>query len=70
MSTDGSVDVQVTFQNVCRWLRDVGTYPVSRFVFFRCFVTDVLDPELYRFDLDAVRSTAGSNDPMETFGVN
>ena len=69
MSTDGSVDIPVTFQNICGWLCDVGAYPVSRFVFFCCFVTDALDPELYRFNLDAVRSTAGSNDLMETFGV-
>ena len=55
--------------SVSEWLHHGGAYLVSRFLFFRCFVTDALDPELYRFDLDAVRSTAGSNDPMETFGV-
>ncbi|KIM65733.1 hypothetical protein SCLCIDRAFT_22338 [Scleroderma citrinum Foug A] len=41
-----------TFGSVCRWLRDVGTSVVSAFVFLRYFVTDMLELDHYRIDLD------------------
>ena len=65
-STDGSVDIQVTFRNVCGWLHDVGAYLVSHFIFFCCFVTDVLDLELYRSVLDSSVSMAQSIDLQAT----
>ena len=46
-------DVSVwTFGSVCGWLHDVGTSVVSAFVFLCYFVTDMLDLEHYRIDLD------------------
>ena len=68
-SMDESNDSVSTLWRVTGWLRGAGMSAVSLFVFSRRFVTDTLDLDLYRSDLDGNVSTPGSNDPMHTFRV-
>ena len=68
-STDESNDSVSTLWRVTGWLCSAGMSVVSLFVFSCRFVTDMLDLDLYRSDLDGNMSTPGSNDPMHTFHI-
>ena len=68
-STPRSIDPIATFQREFRSLRGPGTSAVSRFALSCWFLIDTLDLDLYRFDLHVDGSTAGSNDPIQTFRV-
>ena len=67
-SVAGSNDSISAVWRVSGWLRDVSTSQVSRFAFLCYFGVDMLNLDVYRLDLDLNRSTAGSNDPIQTFG--
>ena len=53
-STAGPMDPTGTFRDVCEWLRHIGAYPVSGFIFSCHFVIEMLD-------LDVNTLTPGSN---------
>ena len=66
--TAGSNDLQAMFRVIWRWLRGARESVVSCFIFSPWFVVEMLDLELYRFNLDSIVTTAGSNNPNGTFG--
>ena len=55
------------FRRVSGWLRDVAMSQVSLLAILRLFVTDPLNLERCRFDLNPTMSTAGPMDPTGTF---
>ena len=57
----GSMDSVSTFWGVSEWLHGAGMSAVSLFVFSRRFVTDTLDLDLYRSDLDSTTVSSTSN---------
>ena len=61
------MDPTETFGGIFGWLRGVGMSQVSRFDLLPYFVVQTLDLELYRFSLDSIALTPGSNDPIGTF---
>ena len=63
------MDPMESFRGTDGWLRGVGMSQVSRFVLLHPFVIDALDLGLYSFDLHLIASTAGFNNPIQTFGV-
>ena len=69
MSTDESNDSVSMLWRVTGWLRGAGMSTVSLFVFSCRFVTDTLDLDLYRSDLDGNALMPGSNDPVHTFHI-
>ena len=60
------MDPMESFRSVWRWLRELGVYPVSCFVFLRIFVVDALDLELHRFNLDPTMSPSLSNESNDS----
>ena len=68
-STAGSMDSVSTFWGVSEWLCGVGMSTVSLFVFSRRFVTDTLDLDLYRSDLDLTAASSMSNVSEATFQI-
>ena len=66
-STPGSMDLPATLPRVYEWLRRSGMSVVSRFIFSSWIGADMLDLDIYRFDLDVATSTAGLMGPIATF---
>ena len=56
------MDPMESFGSVWRWLRKLDTSVVSCFIILHCFVIQMLDFELYRFDLDSIASLPQSID--------
>ena len=65
LTSNISVSTLWTFQGVSGWLHSFGKYPVSHFVLSHWFLIDMLDLDLYRFNLHLIVLTAGSNDPIQ-----
>ena len=66
----GSMDSVSTFWKVSGWLHNVAMSQVSHFMLLRLIHADVLNLELYRYDLDSIPSTPESNDSIGTFRVD
>ena len=66
-STPGSMDLPATLSRVYEWLHRSGMSAVSHFIFSSWIGTDMLDLDIYRFDLDAATSMAGLMGPIATF---
>ncbi|KIM66678.1 hypothetical protein SCLCIDRAFT_21846 [Scleroderma citrinum Foug A] len=68
-STPGSNNSVSTIWMVSGWLRESGTFQVSRFAVQSFADIYMLDLDVYRRDLDAAASMHGSNDPIQMFRV-
>ena len=66
-STAGPMDSILMVWIIYGWLHGSRASQVSPFAIFPPFVIETLDLDLYRLDLDAVASPAGSNDPIGSF---
>ena len=66
-STAGSIDPTELFGVVSGWLHDAGMSAVSGFAFSSWIGADMLDLEVYRFDLHMAASTPGPTDSVSTF---
>ena len=66
-SMPGSNNSVSTIWMVSGWLRESGTFQVSRFAVQRFADIYTLDLDVYRRNLDAAASTAGPMDPTGTF---
>ena len=64
--TDGSIDTVSTLWSVYKWLRSADAFQVSLSVFSHWFLIDMLDLDVYRFDLHPIASRPGSNDLNKT----
>ena len=60
------MDPMESFGVVSGWLRDAGTSTVSGFAFLSWIGADMLDLEVYRFDLHMAALMPGSNDSIST----
>ena len=67
-STPWSIDPIAMFRWEFGWLRGLGTSAVSRFTLLHWFLIDMLDLDLYRFDLHATASASPSNKSNDSIG--
>ena len=63
----GSIDPTGMSGRVSGWLHGAGTSTVRFFAVLWLFVIEMLDPDLYRSDLDVTMTMPGSIDPIGMF---
>ena len=66
-STPGSMDLPATLPRVYKWLHHSGMSTVSCFIFLSWIGADMLNLDIYRFNLDVATSTAGPMGPIAMF---
>ena len=68
-ATAGPMNSVSMVWRVSGWLRNVGTSQVNHLIPLHLFVIQMLDPDLYRFDLQSSTLPPGSNDLIQAFRV-